>query len=146
MVARAAHLFAPDPDGWLRTGDLGRLDPDGYLYLSGRRGDKIVRGGENIYPVEVEDVLATHPDVREVAVIGVPDRRWGEIVKAFVVPQHPGVRPVADDLRAFARAKLAGFKVPVEWEYVEALPRNHAGKVLRRDLLSGAAAVDRQEV
>ena len=146
VVARAAHLFAPDPDGWLRTGDLGRLDSDGYLYLSGRRGDKIVRGGENIYPVEVEDVLATHPDVREVAVIGVPDRRWGEIVKAFVVPQHSAVRPAADDLRAFARAKLAGFKVPVEWEFVDALPRNHAGKVLRRALLSGAAAVERQEV
>ena len=134
VAARAAHLFAPDPDGWLRTGDLGRLDPDGYLYLSGRRGDKIVRGGENIYPVEVEDVLATHPDVREVAVIGIPDRRWGEIVKAFVVPQDPDISLAIDDLRAFARARLAGFKVPVEWQFVDALPRNHAGKVLRRAL------------
>ena len=134
VVARAAHLFLPDPDGWLRTGDLGRLDGDGYLFLSGRRGDTIMRGGENIYPVEVEDVLLTHPDVREVAVVGVPDRRWGEIVKAFVVPQVLGAPPEPEALRAFARVKLAGFKVPVEWEIVDALPRNHAGKVLRRVL------------
>jgi acyl-CoA synthetase (AMP-forming)/AMP-acid ligase II len=135
VVARAAQMFAPDPDGWLRTGDLGRLDGDGYLYLSGRRGDKIVRGGENVYPIEVEDVLVTHAGVREVAVVGVPDRRWGEIVKAFVVAQDPLAPPPPDELRAFARARLAGFKVPVEWEFVDALPRNHAGKVLRRALL-----------
>ena len=129
MMARAAHLFLPDPDGWLRTGDLGRLGGDSYLLLSGRRGDTIIRGGENIYPVEVEDVLLTHPDVREVAVVGVPDRRWGEIVKAFVVSQDPAAPPEPEALRAFARVKLAGFKVPVEWEIVDALPRNHAGKV-----------------
>jgi acyl-CoA synthetase (AMP-forming)/AMP-acid ligase II len=135
VVARAGHLFQPDPDGWLRTGDLGRLDGDGYLYLAGRRGDKIVRGGENIYPVEVEEVLLSHPAVREVAVVGVPDRRWGEVVKAFVVPSDPTVRPAAEDLRAFARSRLAGFKVPMEWEFIESLPRNQAGKVLRRSLV-----------
>ena len=132
VVARAAHLFMADPDGWLRTGDLGSLDRDGYLYLSGRRGDRIVRGGENIYPVEVEDVLVTHPEVREIAVVGVPDRRWGEIVKAFVVARDPEAPPPSEDLRAFARGTLAGFKVPVEWEFVDVLPRNHAGKLLRR--------------
>jgi acyl-CoA synthetase (AMP-forming)/AMP-acid ligase II len=135
VVAQAAHLFTVDPDGWLRTGDLGRLDSDGYLYLSGRRGDKIVRGGENIYPVEVEDVLVTHPGVREVAVVGIPDRRWGEIVKAYVVAQYPAAPPAAEELRAFARDRLAGFKVPVEWQFVDALPRNHAGKLLRRALI-----------
>ena len=139
IVARAAHVFAPDPDGWLRTGDLGSLDADGYLYLSGRRGDRIVRGGENIYPVEVEDVLAGHAEVREVAVVGVPDRRWGEVVKAFVVAHHADDPPAAEELRAFARARLAGFKVPVEWEFVDALPRNHAGKLLRRVLVSASA-------
>jgi acyl-CoA synthetase (AMP-forming)/AMP-acid ligase II len=136
VVARAAHLFKPDDDGWLRTGDLGRLDIDGYLYLSGRRGDKIVRGGENVYPLEVEDVLVTHPGVREAAVVGVPDRRWGEIVKAFVVPGDPHAPPSTEDLRVYARARLAGFKVPVEWEFRDALPRNHAGKVLRHALLT----------
>jgi acyl-CoA synthetase (AMP-forming)/AMP-acid ligase II len=138
VVARAAHLFKPDPDGWLRTGDLGWLDPDGYLFLAGRRGDKIVRGGENVYPVEVEDVLATHPDVREVAVVGVPDRRWGEVVKAFVVARDPDTPPVPANLRAFARAHLAGYKVPAEWELTTSLPRNQAGKVLRRVLVEQA--------
>ncbi len=139
IVARAAHVFAPDPDGWLRTGDLGSLDSDGYLYLSGRRGDRIVRGGENIYPVEVEDVLAGHAEVREVAVVGVPDRRWGEVVKAFVVAHHADDPPAVEELRAFARGRLAGFKVPVEWEFVDTLPRNHAGKLLRRVLIRSSA-------
>jgi acyl-CoA synthetase (AMP-forming)/AMP-acid ligase II len=132
VVARAAHVFAPDDDGWLRTGDLGRLDTEGYLFLSGRRGDKIIRGGENVYPLEVEDVLVTHPAVREVSVVGVPDRRWGEVVKAFVVLEPGAPRPDPDDLRAYARVRLAGFKVPTEWQFIDELPRNQAGKVLRR--------------
>ena len=113
VVARAAHLFVPDADGWLRTGDLGRLDGDGYLYLSGRRGDRIVRGGENIYPVEVEDVLVTHPEVREVAVVGVPDRRWGEIVKAFVVARDRTAPPPSRrTCGAFARAQARRVQGP----------------------------------
>ena len=142
VVARASHLFVPEADGWLRTGDLGRLDSDGYLYLSGRRGDTIVRGGENVYPVEVEDVLVTHPEVREVAVVGVPDRRWGEIVTAFVVAQDRDDPPLAGELRDFARARLAGFKVPVEWEFVECLPRSQTGKVRA----SGARPTSREIV
>jgi acyl-CoA synthetase (AMP-forming)/AMP-acid ligase II len=140
VVARARHLFAPDPDGWLRTGDMGRLDPEGYLFLSGRRGDRIVRGGENVYPGEVEDVLVTHPGVKEVAVVGVPDRRWGEIVVAHVVPVDPAAPPGVDELRAFARARLAGFKVPVQWDFTDSLPRNQAGKLLRRVLTSELSA------
>jgi acyl-CoA synthetase (AMP-forming)/AMP-acid ligase II len=135
VVARAAHLFLADEDGWLRTGDLGRLDEDGYLFLQGRRGEKIIRGGENIYPLEVERVLETHPGVREAAVVGVPDRRWGETVKAVIVAVDPQQPPVPDELRAYVRASLAGFKVPTDWSFLEELPRNANGKLLRRQLL-----------
>ncbi len=132
--ARAPHLFRPDDDGWLRTGDLGRIDDEGYLYVSGRKGDVITRGGENVYPEAVEAVIATHPGVREVAVIGVPDRRLGERIVAFVVPVDPAQPPTVDDLRAHARRDLAGFKVPEAWQFIDVLPRNAAGKILRREL------------
>ena len=137
VVARGEHLFKPDADGWLRTGDLGRLDDEGYLYLSGRRGDKIIRGGENVYPMEVETVLAKHPDVVEVCVYGVPDRKWGEVVAAAVVVRG-GAAGDFEALRTFARERLAGFKVPTVWEQTDALPRNMAGKVLRRELIAAA--------
>jgi acyl-CoA synthetase (AMP-forming)/AMP-acid ligase II len=135
VVARADHFFRVDRDGWLRTGDIGRLDGERYLFLSGRRGDKIIRGGENIYPIEVEQVLEHHPGIREAAVVGVPDRRWGEIVRAVVVLADPGQQPDFDDLRAHVRTHLAGFKVPAEWMVADALPRNAAGKVVRHHLL-----------
>jgi acyl-CoA synthetase (AMP-forming)/AMP-acid ligase II len=134
VLARAAHFFAPDDDGWMHTGDLGRVDHEGYLFLSGRRGDKIIRGGENIYPVEVEQVLETHPAVREAGVVGIPDRRWGEVVMAVIVPAGP---IDIDELRAFARERLAGFKVPTEWQTADVLPRNASGKLLRRHLVKG---------
>jgi acyl-CoA synthetase (AMP-forming)/AMP-acid ligase II len=134
VCARAEHLFLVDDDGWLRTGDMGRVDDDGYLHLVGRRGDKIIRGGENIYPVEVENVLTEHPAVREAAVVGVPDRRWGEIVCAFVVPVDASAPPDSDALRRFARERLAGFKVPSNWMFVDELPKSPTGKLLRRDL------------
>jgi acyl-CoA synthetase (AMP-forming)/AMP-acid ligase II len=136
VIARADHLFAASPDGWLRTGDLGRLDENGYLYLIGRRGDMIIRGGENVYPVEVENRLLEHPRVADAAVIGVPDRLLGEAIKAFVVPADPAEPPASEELRAFARAALAGFKVPARWEFVPSLPRNASGKLLRRQLRS----------
>ena len=136
VIARADHLFAASPDGWLRTGDLGRLDDDGYLYLIGRRGDMIIRGGENVYPVEVENRLLEHPLIAEAAVIGVPDRLLGEAIKAFVVPADPADPPAREELRGFARAALAGFKVPAQWEFVPSLPRNASGKLLRRQLRS----------
>ncbi|MEU4248832.1 fatty acid--CoA ligase family protein [Amycolatopsis sp. NPDC026612] len=132
--ARGAHLFAPGADGWLRTGDLGRVDERGYVFLAGRRGDMIIRGGENVYPLEVEQTLTRHDDVEEAAVVGVPDERVGEAVKAFVVPRDPAAPPDPAELRAFARTTLAGFKVPELWEFVPALPRNPNGKVLRRAL------------
>ncbi len=109
-----------------------------YLYLAGRRGDKIIRGGQNIYPIEVEQVLARHPAVRDVVVIGVPDRYWGEVVKAVLVVadrEHP---PSVDELRTFCRRELAGIKVPVIWEVRDELPRSSQGKVLRRLLVEPA--------
>jgi len=135
VTARAAHLFVTSDDGWLRTGDMGRLDDEGYLYLVGRRGDRIIRGGENVYPLGVEHVLQEHPQVVEVAVIGVADQLYGEVVKAFVVPADPDAPPKEDELRSFARRELAGFKVPTEWSFVPELPRNASGKLLRRELL-----------
>ena len=137
VIARADHLFAVGPDGWLRTGDLGRLDDDGYLYLVGRRGDMIIRGGENVYPLEVENRLLEHPRIADAAVVGVPDRLLGEAIKAFVVPADPADPPASDELRAFTRAALAGFKVPAQWEFVPSLPRNATGKLLRRELCTG---------
>ena len=134
VLARAEHLFATSPDGWLRTGDLGRLDDQGYLYLIGRRGDMIIRGGENVYPMEVENRLLEHPGITEAAVVGVPDRLLGEVIKAFLVPADPADPPDSEELQAFTRAALAGFKVPAAWEFVPTLPRNAAGKLLRHQL------------
>ena len=134
ICARGPHLFRPDGDGWLRTGDIGRIDADGYVFLIGRRGDTINRGGENVRPLEVETVLRSHPAVLDVAVIGVPDRRLGEEVAAYVVPSDASAPPEPQELTAFARTSLAGFKVPRRWTFVADLPRNSQGKLLRRVL------------
>ena len=120
-------------DGWLRTGDGGYVEEDGYLFLTDRIKDMIVTGGENVYPVEVEEALAQHADVVEVAVIGVPHPRWGEAVKALIV-LRPGARTGPDDLIAFARARLAGYKLPRSVDFVTDLPRTPSGKVLKRRL------------
>lgn len=120
-------------DGWLRSGDAGYMDEDGYLYVHDRIKDMIVSGGENVYPAEVESVLYGHPDVAEAAVIGVPDETWGEAVHAVVVPRA-GREIDPDALIAWTREGLAGFKCPKSVERSEALPRNAAGKVLKRAL------------
>ena len=122
-----------DADGWYRTGDAGWLDEDGDLFIHDRIKDMIVSGGENVYPAEVENALAGHPDIFEVAVIGVPDDRWGESVKAIVVPK-PGAAQDPESVIAWARARIGGFKVPKSVDFVEAMPRNATGKVLRRVL------------
>jgi fatty-acyl-CoA synthase len=121
---------APDAEGWLHTGDLVTMDGRGYLRIVGRRGDMIIRGGENIYPAEVEAVLRTHPDVSDVAVVGVPDERWGEVPVAFV-RLVPASRALGADLEAWGRDRLAAFKVPRRWEVVDELPRTASGKVQR---------------
>ncbi|MGW0582785.1 class I adenylate-forming enzyme family protein [Streptomyces sp. NPDC002920] len=132
--ARGDHLFRVDAEGWLHSGDLGRVAPDGYVYLSGRHSDMIIRGGENVHPLEVETVLAGHPGVSDAAVTGAPDERLGQTVVAFVVPSDPAAPPDPAGLRAYARDRLSGFKVPVRWWFVSDLPRNANGKVLRRSL------------
>jgi len=129
----AETAAALTPDGWLRTGDGGFVDEHGYLFLTDRIKDMIVTGGENVYPVEVEEALSNHPGVAEVAVIGVPDERWGEVVKAVVV-LRPDSPPSVDDLVAFARERLAGYKLPRSIEFVDELPRNPSGKVLKHEL------------
>ncbi|MBM3218884.1 MAG: long-chain-fatty-acid--CoA ligase [Candidatus Rokubacteria bacterium] len=120
-------------DGWLKTGDAGYLDADGYLFLTDRVKDMIISGGENIYPAEVENALAEHPAVGDVAVIGVPDDRWGETVKAIVVPRG-GTPPRAKDIIAFARERLAHYKCPTSVDFAPTLPRNPSGKLLKREL------------
>ena len=119
--------------GWMHTGDAGRLDAAGYLYLQDRVKDMIVSGGENIYPREIEDALYQHPAVAEAAVIGVPDEAWGEAVKAIVV-LRPGAAASAAELVEFCRGRLAGYKRPRSVDFVDALPRNPSGKVLKREL------------
>jgi O-succinylbenzoic acid--CoA ligase len=122
-----------DEDGWLHTGDLGRIDEEGFLYVDGRLGDRIVTGGENVEPAEVEAALMRHPDVAEAAVIGRPDERWQEAVTAVVVVRD-GAEPDADALRRHCAGELAGFKVPKRFEFVAGLPRTASGKLLRREL------------
>jgi long-chain acyl-CoA synthetase len=134
----AATAAAIGPDGWFHSGDLGRMDEDGFLYVTGRAKDLIIRGGENIYPVEIEERLVEHPAVAEAGVVGLPDPVLGEQVKA-IVRLLDGASATPDDLRAWVAATLADFKVPVEVEVRAALlPRNAAGKLMK-DVLRGVA-------
>lgn len=119
--------------GWMHTGDAGVLDDEGYLYIQDRVKDMIVSGGENVYPREIEEVLFQHPGVADAAVIGVPDEKWGETVKAIVVKQQ-GHELSAEEVLAFCRGKLGGYKQPRSVDFVDALPRNPTGKVLKKDL------------
>lgn len=120
-------------DGWLCTGDAGRLDAEGYLHITDWVKDMIVSGGENVYPAMVEQVLAEHPAVAEVAVIGVPDERWGETVKAVVV-LCPGAPATEGEIIDFCRGRLGGFQRPHSVDVIAALPRTTSGKVLKRML------------
>ena len=129
------------PDGWFRTGDVGRVDADGFVWIEGRVSDMINRGGLKVYPEEVADVLRLSPAVAEAAVVGVPDDRLGEVPWAFVVPTDPAAPPADDDLAALARDHLAPYKVPVRYEVIDELPRNEVGKVRAPDLLARARGV-----
>jgi acyl-CoA synthetase (AMP-forming)/AMP-acid ligase II len=119
--------------GWLHTGDIGYLDEDGYLYITDRKKDLIISGGSNIYPREVEEVVLTHPAVREVSVIGVPDEKWGEAVKALVVLRE-GHQASAEELIEHCRARMASYKKPQSVEFLPELPKNANGKILKRAL------------
>jgi acyl-CoA synthetase (AMP-forming)/AMP-acid ligase II len=120
-------------DGWLSTGDLGRVDAAGYVYLADRTEDKIITGGFNVYPAEVEGELAGHPAVAECAVFAVPDPKWGEAIRA-VVTLRPGAEATPDELIAFCKERLARFKVPKAIDVVAELPKTAVGKILRRAL------------
>jgi long-chain acyl-CoA synthetase len=119
-------------DGWLKTGDIARLDNDGRVYIEDRKKDLIIVSGFNVYPNEVENVVTAHPGVLEAAAIGVPDPRSGEAVKVFVVRKDPDLDDAA--LHEFCRERLTGYKTPDHFEFVEALPKSNVGKVLRKEL------------
>ncbi len=123
--------------GWLHTGDIGAFDAEGYLHLKDRSKDLIISGGSNIYPREVEEVLLTHPSVREVSVIGRPHREWGEAVVAYVVGQA-----VPAELDALCLARIARFKRPKDYIFVDALPKNNYGKILKTELRAMDAKLD----
>ncbi|MGW8374444.1 FadD3 family acyl-CoA ligase [Streptomyces sp. ODS28] len=125
-------------DGWLRTGDVGVLDADGNLRITDRLKDMFIVGGFNAYPAEIEQLLLGHPDLADVAVIGIPDGRLGEVGKAYVV-RRPGVAVTEDEVVAWARREMANYKVPREVEFVEGLPRNASGKVLKGSLRQGSS-------
>jgi fatty-acyl-CoA synthase len=119
-----------DPEGWLHSGDVGYFDEDGFLFICDRLKDMVISGGENVYPAEVESVLYRHEAIAEVAVIGLPDDKWGEAVTA-VAALHEGQELTLDALREYARSELASYKLPLRLHVVDALPRNPAGKVLK---------------
>ena len=129
-------------DGWLRTGDVATIDSDGFIYIQDRIKDMIISGGENVYPAEIENVILTHPDVAEVAVIGQPSEKWGESPFAVVVRKNEALSEA--DVLAHCDGKLARFKLPKGAAFIDLLPRNPNGKVLKRLLredFPGPAAV-----
>jgi long-chain acyl-CoA synthetase len=132
-----ATSAAIDPDGWFHTGDIGQLDADGYLTILGRNKDVIIRGGFNVYPREIEEIILDHPDIVQAAVVGVPHRSYGEEVKAFVV-RTPGATLTEAGLIDWCRAAMAAYKYPRVVEFRDSLPTNAVGKVSKADLLSGA--------
>jgi long-chain acyl-CoA synthetase len=129
----SATEAAIDAEGWLHTGDAGALDADGYLYIHDRIKDMIISGGENIYPAEVESAIYGHPDVAEVAIIGVPDPLWGESVRAVVVPKA-GSQPDVASITKWARERVSAYKAPKSVRFVDDLPKNATGKVLKTEL------------
>jgi fatty-acyl-CoA synthase len=138
--APEATAEAIDADGWYHTGDLGSMDATGYLRIEGRVKDMIIRGGENIYPREIEDVLFAHPAVAEVAVVGVPDEKWGDFVAAYIRVAPGQAEPSSDVLHAYCRERLAPYKTPLHWVFVEEFPLTPSGKIqkfkLREDFAS----------
>ena len=121
-------------DGWLYTGDIGYLDEDGYLFITSRKKDLIKPSGYQVWPREVEEIIASHPAVAEVGVAGIPDSYQGEAVKAWVV-LHKGAQATAEEIRAYCKERLAPYKVPKHVAFKDSLPKSMVGKVLRRELV-----------
>ncbi|MEV0643129.1 AMP-binding protein, partial [Streptomyces sp. NPDC050619] len=138
---RPAETETAFTGGWFHSGDLVRQDEDGYLYVVDRLKDMIISGGENVYCVEVEDVLAAHPQVAEVAVVGVPDEKWGETPMAVVVPADPAEPPTGEDITRWCRERLAAYKCPRRVTIVDTLPRNPSGKVRKNQLRDRARSL-----
>ena len=140
-VPEGSEAAALTDDGWLKTGDQATMDAAGYLRIAGRLKDSIIRGGENIYPREIEDVLHEHASVLAASVVGVPDDKWGEIVAAVIRLRAGAAQPIAAELHAYCRAKLAPYKTPALWFVVDAYPTTSSGKiqkyVLRDMILQG---------
>lgn len=130
---RPEETIAAFKDGWVTVGDVGKRDDDGFYYIVDRKKDMVITGGVNVYPREIEELLFTHPAISDVAVIGVPDDKWGERLKAFVVP-NSGESVTADSIATFCEGKLSSYKVPKDVATIEALPRNANGKVLKTEL------------
>lgn len=122
--------------GWFHTGDMVKADEDGFLYMVDRKKDMYISGGENVYPKEVEDVISSHPAVFEVAIIGVPDEKWGEVGKAFI-SLKPGMKVSEQEIKQFLNGKVARFKIPKYLEFVDEIPRNASGKILKINLRKG---------
>ncbi|MFW9846808.1 MAG: AMP-binding protein, partial [Candidatus Thorarchaeota archaeon] len=122
-----------EPDGWVHTGDLVRQDREGFYYIVGRKKDMYISGGENVFPTEIEEILFKHPKISEAAVIGVPDEKWGEVGKAFIVLRS-GESMAEDEVRQYFDGKLARYKIPRHYEFRTDLPKSAAGKILKREL------------
>lgn len=146
LMLRGPHIFSgywdePDEtaktigsDGWVHTGDLAMRDDEGFYFITGRKKDMFISGGENIYPTEIEELLYKHPNVLEAAVVGVPDEKWGEVGKAFIVLK-PGKKLSSDELMAYLQGNLAKYKIPKQYEFRDDLPKSAAGKILKRELV-----------
>jgi acyl-CoA synthetase (AMP-forming)/AMP-acid ligase II len=118
---------------WMTAGDMGRVDEDGYFYIENRKDDMIITGGENVYPQQIEDIMHEHQDIKDVAVVGIPDEKWGERIHAVAIPSGDE-KPSIDDIQEFCRGKIADYEIPKGIDYVSELPRNSTGKVLRTDI------------
>lgn len=118
-------------DGWFYTGDLAKFDDEGFIYIVDRKKDMIITGGENVYPIEVEQVLYRHPNIREAAIIGYPDEKWGESIKAVISLKDTSSPFTIEDIQQFLDGKIARYKMPKKIEIVDALPRNATGKILK---------------
>jgi long-chain acyl-CoA synthetase len=120
-------------DGWVTVGDLARKDAEGHLYIVDRKKDMVISGGINIYPREVEELLVKHPEIADAAVIGIPDDKWGERLKAFIV-RRPGSGLEPEAITAYLEGRISGMKIPKDFAFIDALPRNASGKVLKTSL------------